>query len=311
MPHFIEPYAEAAIHILHLVSGARFFRQEIVEVPSLLAGLVITYDGVTDDTRESYQLSYDKFLERMTRVKPDWKFFKKENFEKLKAVPEKTLLGWEGRTIYFLRGGSVPAQWSADKGQSDALALLAASHAMLGPLVMAEVKQLKQAIPPGRNNFRDFEHMVRIVFNYLFQGQLGEGKAQSRTEPENEGVEIRDVIFANQASTGFWSDLKNKYSVSEVVVDAKNTEDVTREDIRQLYCYLKPALGYWGFIVCRAPPSNTIQTFNRTLCKNFRQDRGLLILCDDDLRRMIEMKNRGTDPALYLQEKMSEFVRSL
>jgi hypothetical protein len=48
-----------------------------------------------------------------------------------------------------------------------------------------------------------------------------------------------------------------------------------------LYCYLKPALGFWGFIVCRSQPSDQIQAFNRTLFKNVSQQRGVLILCDD------------------------------
>ena len=67
------------------------------------------------------------------------------------------------------------------------------------------------------------------------------------------------------------------YSASKIVVDAKNTDDLKRNDLRQLYCYLKPALGFWGFIVCRSQPSDQIQAFNRTLLKNFSQQRGVLI----------------------------------
>jgi len=166
-------------------------------------------------------------------------------------------------------------------------------------------------VPPGPEHFQAFEHIVRVVFNFLFIGDLGEGKAQSRTQPEDEGVEIRDIIFANNAESGFWSDLKRKYHASEIVVDAKNKDELTRDDLRQLYCYLKPALGLWGFIVCRLPQSSTINAFNRTLCRNFSQTRGVLILSDDDLRRMVQIKVGGQDPAAYLQECMSNFVRSI
>ena len=88
-----------------------------------------------------------------------------------------------------------------------------------------------------------------MIWNFLFLGELGEGQVQSRTEPENEGVEIRDIVFANRANLGFWRDLKHKYHASEIIVDAKNTDNLARDDLRQLYCYLKPALGFWGFIV--------------------------------------------------------------
>jgi len=125
------------------------------------------------------------------------------------------------------------------------------------------------------------------------------------------GVEIRDLIFANNAQSGFWNDLKQKYGASEIVVDAKNKDDLTRDDLRQLYCYLKPALGFWGFIICRSEPSPTINAYNRALFRNFEQRRGLLILSDNDLRRMVQIKMGGQNPARYLQDRMSEFVRSI
>lgn len=147
--------------------------------------------------------------------------------------------------------------------------------------------------------------------NIEARSSASRGQAQSRTQPEDEGVEIRDLIFANNAESGFWNDLKGKYAASEIVVDAKNKDELTRDDLRQLYCYLKPALGLWGFIVCRSEQSPTMNAFNRTLCRNFSQSRGLLILTDDDLRRMVQIKIRGQNPATYLQDRMSEFVRSI
>src|SRR6202035_2302277 len=204
--------------------------------------------------------------------------------EELDKQPHRSMNGWEGRTIYFLKGGSHPEQWTAAQADSIVMALLKGSAHMLGRFIQWEAEHLRENIPTGIQHFRQYEHQVRVIWNFLFKGELGEGQAQSRTEPENEGVEIRDIVFANKANTGFWSDLKQKYSASEIIVDAKNTDDLTRDDLRQLYCYLKPALGFWGFIVCRSAPNNLIQAFNRTLFKNFSQKRGVLILCDDDLR---------------------------
>jgi hypothetical protein len=132
---------------------------------------------------------------------------------------------------------------------------------------------------------------------------LGEGREQSRTEPEDEGVEIRDILFSNVAESGFWRDLKDKYLASEIVVDGKNTDEVTRDDLRQLYCYLKPALGYWGFIICRSPQDPKLHAFNRTLFRNFCQARGVLILSDEDLRRMVAMVNHGQRASDYLRDR--------
>jgi hypothetical protein len=314
LAHFIDTFADRAIEILHDTIGhILFFKQEIVEVPGLLTGLLITYDGVKDDMREEHtSITWEEFLDRMSLVKSDWKSFDRRLMEELARKPHKGLGGWENRTIYFIKSGHNPEQWTAAQAQSAVTDLLVGSWTLAGTLIRKEMEHLREAVPVGQASFQLYERQVRIVFNFLFHTELGPGQAQSRTEIENEeGVEIRDLVFVNKATSGFWQDLKNKYSASEIVVDAKNTDDLKRGDLRELYCYLKPALGFWGFIVCRAEPDDLIQAFNRTLFKNFAQRRGVLILCDDDLRRMIDIANRGAKASEYLQNKMSEFLRSV
>jgi hypothetical protein len=257
-------------------------------------------------------MSGPEFLERMSSIKPDWRDFDLKIMEKLGEQPHRGMNGWERRTIYFLKGGSHPEHWTATRAEEITLPSLMGGVLFWGPLIQWGVEHLKENIPTGTKHFRAYEHQVRVTWNFLFsRKELGEGQAQSRTEPENEGVEIRDIVFANRADTGFWKDLKDKYSASEIVVDAKNTDNLTRDDLRQLYCYLKPALGFWGFIVCRSQPPEAIQAFNRVLYQNFSQKRGVLILCDDDLRRMTQIANRGQSASAYLQQRMSEFVRSV
>jgi hypothetical protein len=312
LPHFVEAYADKVNELLHDYHGRLFYKQEIMEIPGLLTSLIITYDGVRDDIRNIHNnASWEDFLKRMSIVKSDWAIFDRKLMEQLSERPEKLMAGYEGRTLYFIKGGNYPQYWTEERAECDIILLMKASVSSWGEMIYEEVSHLDQIVPVGRAYFREYEHYVRVIFNYLFFAELGEGQPQSRTEPENEGVEIRDIIFANRADSGFWKDLKEKYRVSEVVIDANNTNDVTRDDLRQLYCYLKPALGFWGFIVCRTEASSVLRAFNRTLYQNFSQQRGLLILCDDDLRRMVEIKRRGQNPSNYLQERMSEFIRSI
>lgn len=310
--HFAVAYADRMNLCLHIAKGEGFFRQEIIEVPGLVTALLVTWDGAEDDVREIISpATEDAFLERMALVKPDWRFFSKSNLALMAKHPEKTTYGYEGRTIYILRGGSNPDQWKPELAREDAILIVSATQAGQGPLIEHELKTLSDWLPPGKEHFQDYERFVRVVWNYLFIDDLGEGQAQSRTGAENEGVEIRDLIFSNRANSGFWKDLKDKYAASEIVVDAKNTDNVSRNDLRQLYCYLKPVLGFCGFIVTRAQPSEAVAAFNRSLCKNFRQERVVLILTDKDLMRMVMAKRRGNDPTRHLQRKMSEFVRSI
>jgi hypothetical protein len=287
-----------------------FFSQEIFEVPGALTAILIRYDGVLDDSRVIHdQSSSQDFIKRMERVKGDWKFFDLNLVAQM--APHQVLGGWEGRTIYFIKNGQRADQWTPENATQDITKLLHSSAQGTGPAIQWETDHLRELVPVGHEHFQTLEHMVRVTFNFLFRGDLGDGRVQSRTEPENEGIEIRDLLFANKADRGFWKDLKDKYAASEIVVDAKNKDELDRDDLRQLYCYLKPALGFWGFIVCRSPQPPLIHAFNRTLFKNFRQERGLLILSDEDLRRMVSIKNNGNSPASYLHDRMSEFLRSV
>jgi hypothetical protein len=313
MGHFTDEYLDRLTALLHnVLNPTWFYKQEIIEVPGLVTALFVTYDGVTDDSREiRSQCSWDDFVKRVTAVDPDWDGDPDLMAEINQKKPEFVMGGWLRRTIHVIKAAQHPEQWTPHKAIEDVTALVMSTAAGSAGVIQAETEHLREIVPPGPKDFQAFEHIVRVVFNFLFIGELGEGKAQSRTEPEDEGIEIRDLVFANKAQSGFWNDLKIKYSASEIVVDAKNKDEITRDDLRQLYCYLKPALGLWGFIVCRSAQSPTINAFNRTLFRNFAQSRGVLILCDDDLRRMVQLKVHGQNPATYLQDCMSTFVRSI
>ena len=312
MSHFADPYCDVVNETLHhLLQSTWVYRQEVYEVGNLATALLVTYDDVREDVRE-YKLgaTWEQFLTRMARVKADWANLSQDGMSRWADHPEKTILGWEGRTIYFIKGGAKPEFWSKQRATNDLQVLLLGS-ALWGEVVELELAQAPNSIPVGREHFADYERMVRVAFTFLFREHLSNGRSQVRTEPDDDGLEIRDIVFTNCSERGYWKDLKDKYACSEVVIDAKNTSQITRGDLRQLCCYLKPAIGLWGFIVCRTPQPEVMHAYNRTLFKNFTQTRGLLILSDEDLRRMVAIARRGHDASEYLRERMSEFVRGI
>lgn len=288
------------------------YKHQIFEVPGLLTALLITYDDQPKDEYEVYPATtWEAFLQRMSKVKPDWAYFDREDMERLALEPHRSMGGWEGRTVYFIRGGGHPEFWKPERVPEDGRLLLTASARLQGPMITAEADAIAESLPRGREHYREYEDFVRKVINYLFPGQLGEAKAQVRTEAGNEGTEIRDLLAHNIAQAGFFADLKSKYSCSEILFDAKNTDELTRDDLRQIYCYLKPAIGLWGFLVCRSSQPEVIHSYNRTLFKNFAQTRGLQVLTDDDLRAMIAMRTRERDPSDHLQQLFSSFIRGV
>lgn len=311
--HFVIEYAEHINELLHSYLFSTWcYKHEILDVSGIATALLITYDDVKDDVYETYsEVDWAFFISRMSQVKPDWAFFSSDVMLKFADHPDKTMMGWEGRTIYFIKGGKFPDSWSTEKAHIDGMALLTSGAKMYAPLSLHEIENVAKVIPPGQQHCREYEDFNRKAINFLFIEHLGECKLQQRTEPGNEGLEIRDLICSNESEKGFWADIKHKYSCSEALFEAKNKVLLDRDDLRQIYCYLKPALGLWGFVICRVEQPDKIHAYNRTLFKNFSQERGVLILTDKDTLRMAKMRLRGQDPSQYMTERKAEFIRSI
>jgi hypothetical protein len=309
--HPVYVYAERVNELLHAALWSTwFYRHEIYEVPKVVTALLITYDDQRDDAFVYSKVKWKRFLLRMSRVKKDWVHFSLKTMKDFSQT-DKTITGWEGRTIYFMKGTSHPDRWTPKAAEIDTFLVLQGAQRVWGPLILEELKRIGETIPPGHRYFRDYENQVRVIINFLFLDDLSEAKAQVRTEPGNGGVEIRDLICQNRADSGFWKDLKDKYSCTEILFDPKNTEELTRDDLKDVYSYLKPVIGLWGFIVCRKMPPPNILAYNRTLFNNHKQERGVLILTDDDLVRMVKLKLHGKNPAEYVRDRMSEFTRGI
>lgn len=311
--HFALNYAKYINDLLHeYLMSTWCYKHEIIEVPNVATALLITYDNNQQDSYEIYSdVDWEYFISRMSKIKPDWSNFSFEVMQKFAEHPDKTMMGWEGRTIYFIKGGKFPEFWSAEKAHIDGMLFLSGGVNIWGPMILNQVENIGNIIPTDPKFSREYEDLNRKIINYLFLDHLGECKMQQRTEPGNEGLEIRDLICSNKSTKGFWADIKQKYSCSAVLFEAKNKSELDRDDLRQTYCYLKPALALWGFIICRSEQPEKIHSYNRTLFKNFIQSRGVLILSDKDMLRMARIRIRTQDPSDYLTERMSEFIRSI
>jgi len=207
--HPVYAYAERVNELLHAALWSSwFYRHEIYEVPNVVTALLITYDDQRDDAFVHSKVKWKRFLRRMSRVKKDWAHVSLKTMKDFSQT-DKTTAGWEGRTIYFIKGTSHPDRWTPKDTESDTLLVLQGAQRVWGPLILDELKRIGETIAPGRRYFRDYENQVRVTINFLFLDDLSEAKAQVRTEPSNGGVEIRDLICQNRADSGFWKDLKD------------------------------------------------------------------------------------------------------
>ena len=138
-------YAHQFNYTLHdFLGGMSFFKQEIVEILNLLTALLVTYQGIRDDTREIRDLSWERFLERMSLVKADWKQLDRSLMEQLGQQPNKVIMGWESGTIYVIKGGQHPEQWTPYHAESDASGLLAGSRKIVATLIRDEVQHMRE-----------------------------------------------------------------------------------------------------------------------------------------------------------------------
>ena len=313
--HFALVYAREVNKILHrFLPPLWCFQHVTYEIPDCAVSLFITYDDQREDEFIVRQGPEHKseFVSRLDYVTHGEGEDTEENLDMWAQHPDRTVLGWSRRNIWFLKGGVHPQYWTAEHAMTDAMTLVIKSAALHGKVLSTQIQTINESLPTGRDHATAYEEHVRVVLNYLFYGPLGEATPQCRTEGlADDGIEKRDLLCHNLAESGFWRDLKDKYRSSEILFDAKNKLELTRDDLRQVYCYLKPALGFWGFIVCRDAQPAKVLNYNRRLFNNFAQTRGILIVTDDDLEKMVVLKCRGNDPTLYLQDLYSRFIRSV
>lgn len=312
MDHFTLGYARFVNGILHRVSPNWWYKHEIYEVPGVATALFISHENQRkDEFQVNSKIDLDTFIVRIRNIVPE--ITSPDALWSILQQSEQGIVGWRRRTIFFVKAGSQPENWSVENGRDAIMNLLRAKAEFHIPIMELEANVIEETIPVGREHWRVYEDFVRRVIDTLFFGDLGYATPQVRSEPgdDEEGIEIRDLLCQNKAEAGFWKDLKDKYQCTEVLFEAKNKEVVTRDDLRQTYCYLKPAIGLWGFIVCRKEQPSRIKAYVRTLFSNFTQGRGVLILTDDDIQSMLQLKKQGHDPATLLRDRMSEFTRGI
>jgi len=109
-----------------------------------------------------------------------------------------------------------------------------------------EAETLKErlgAIPSGREQAAEYQHLVLEILNYLFSPELIDGKPEVRTL---DGTERRDIIFTNDSDESFWGYVRTEHSNFLVTFEVKNTDELDLAAINQTATYLGDRLGRFG-----------------------------------------------------------------
>jgi len=164
------------------------------------------------------------------------------------------------------------------------------------------------SLPTGNYMRADkkYEDAVFQLMASLMYPHLDFADAQSRTDS---GVLIRDLVFYNNRSYDFLSEIWDSFDCRQMVFELKNVADIDRTHINQLNRYLSEPLGRFGVILTRKRPPKKV--LKNTIDLWAGQRRCIIFLTDEDLSMMCELfESRQRFPIDVLKKKYIEFMRS-
>ncbi len=176
------------------------------------------------------------------------------------------------------------------------------------PIISAKRKigEIKK-LPSGKEGNADkaYEDAVCQLMASLMYPHLDFAQEQSRTES---GTLIRDLIFYNNRSHPFLSEIYSDYGSRQIVMELKNVAAIERDHINQLNRYLADELGNFGVLITRhelpkARKQNLIDLWSG-------QRKCIITLTDSDLNQMVELfESNQRQPIDVLKKKYIEFRR--
>jgi len=179
------------------------------------------------------------------------------------------------------------------------------------PIPVLSAKKKLAAIlrlPSGKTDGADrkYEDLVCQLMASLLYPHLDFAAEQSRTDS---GVAIRDLVFYNNRSVDFLSDIHESFGSRQIVMELKNVRAIERMHINQLNRYLSNEFGSFGIFATRNPLPRAM--FKNTIDLWAGQRRCLIALTDSDLSLMVDVfESRQRDPIEVVKKKYAEFMRA-
>jgi hypothetical protein len=147
-----------------------------------------------------------------------------------------------------------------------------------------------------------YQTLILEAFAFLFGDVLKEPKPQSATFL---GTLRRDVTFRNAADSGPWFDWKSRHNVESVLIECKNQDELSHDDLRQTACYLGRVMGRLAILACRRTTVDDARQLLNWFVTN--DDKYILVVNDETLIDWIRLKDRGGSPT----DAIADLYRSL
>lgn len=174
-----------------------------------------------------------------------------------------------------------------------------------------EAERLKHElaqITHGNAHAYAYQRTILEILNFLFNPELIDGEFEVKTI---DGTERRDIIFTNDSDQSFWKYIRHEHSSFLIMFEVKNTNGLETAHYNQTATYLGDRLGYLGFIVSRNAATLANQKKAFSIYNDSRPRKIILVISDQDLIMMLDMKCRGQDPMRFIQKKYRHFRQTV
>jgi hypothetical protein len=176
------------------------------------------------------------------------------------------------------------------------------------PRKAASLSAALDAIPPGIQDANDFQKLWLDAAEFLFTPPLGVPQYEVNDE---ENRNRRDIIIENFAETGFWAVARAEYAARYIVIDAKNyTGPIGKRCVLDVAHYLKRhGCGLFALLATRVGQKKSAR---HAIREHWIAEKKLILVLDDnDLKRMLDLRSDGADPSVIIRERLRIFIFSM
>jgi hypothetical protein len=173
-----------------------------------------------------------------------------------------------------------------------------------GVILCADLRK----IPPGKTKWGKYEEHCEKIIKHLFGNDIGEPSRQVRTL---DSLNRYDFICRVRSSNEFWRFLTDRCGSRYVVFECKNyKERIGQGEILTTEKYLlERAFRRVAIVLTRNGENKASYAMRGGAMRE--HGKLILVLTDEDICGMLEMRGRGEDPADHLSNLTDSFLMSL
>ena len=169
-----------------------------------------------------------------------------------------------------------------------------------------DLRSMLDNCPPGMDGWQAYEEVALETLCYLFVPPLREPHVQARSYS---GIDRRDAIFPNRVTDTnvIWGLLRQDLDARLILVEFKNydRQEIGKEETDQTRNYLKPAMGRLAIICCNKIPDAAAYIRRNSVFSD--EKKVILFVTTANLKEMLDIKDRGDDPAGFIADSVEEF----